>query len=69
MERNNDELQARLAVEHMSVDHCKGCKFYCYNQENQVCLFHSSPLEECDVVKLHLAGELGNATKNQTSTT
>ena len=65
MSNSNDELQARLAVEHMSADHCKGCKFYCYDKENQVCLFHSSPDEDCNVVNLHLSGELNSASNNQ----
>ncbi len=54
----NDELQARLAVEHMSANHCKECKFYCYGKKDEVCLFHSSPIEDCEVARLHLAGEL-----------
>ena len=58
MPNHNDELQAQLAVEHMSAKHCKECPFYCYGKEDEVCLFHSSPIENCNVVNLHLSGEL-----------
>lgn len=58
MSNSDDELQAQLAVEHMSAKHCKECKFYCYGKRDQVCLFHSTSIQECNVVRLHFSGDL-----------
>ncbi len=61
---NDSELQARLAVEFMSANHCQECKFYRYGKREQHCMFHSVSVDECHIVNLHLTGELYATARN-----
>lgn len=62
MSNNDADYQAKLAVEHISSKNCAGCKFYIYGSNDQVCLFHSEPIEHCALVQLDIQGKLNNET-------
>lgn len=64
MSNEDIEYQAQLAVEHMSSENCKGCKWYVYGKEDHQCLFHSAPIDECDLVQLAMIGELHDRSKS-----
>ncbi len=62
---NNRTHQEQLAVEFISPKYCSACRFYCYNKDNQVCLFHSAPIEDCNIIKLNIEGKLKHESRNQ----
>ena len=58
---NNDlEYQERLAAEYICSRYCADCEFYAYSKEDEVCLFHSAPKEDCTIVRMDLDGDLPN---------
>lgn len=61
----DDEHQGRLAAEYICSRYCADCKFYAYNKEDEVCLFHSAPKEECTIVMLDYNSELPNDSTNK----
>jgi len=60
-------FQQKLAMEFISPKNCKGCRFYVYGKEDQVCLFHSTSIDECNVYQLKLVGKLHAVSNYQVS--
>lgn len=46
------EYQERISIEYMEYSLCKECSFYKYDKTNQVCLFNSVPLDQCNIINL-----------------
>lgn len=46
------EYQEKIAMEYMEYDLCKECSFYKYSKKHELCLFHSEPLDQCNIISL-----------------